>query len=143
MCGGHNSLWKDTLVELCYDETVREYYEQHKDSYVDMDLVFEAVEKRIGAPLPEAVKIASRSAYSIRKEEMAKVIEREDKVQAKGGPDFDVGAMLASMIGNRPGVGTSQVRTASTFLDRDVQRGIESNTAQIGKNKKLEEHDNK
>ena len=143
MCGGHNSLWKDTLVELCYDETVREYYDQHKDTYVDMDLVFEAVEKRIGAPLPEAVKIASRSAYSIRKEEMAKVIEREDKVQAKGGPDFDVGAMLASMIGNKPGVGTSQVRTASTFLNRDVQRGIESNTAQIGQNKKLEEHDNK
>ena len=143
MCGGHNSLWKDTLVELCYDETVREYYDQHKDTYVDMDLVFEAVEKRIGAPLPEAVKIASRSAYSIRKEEMAKVIEREDKVQAKGGPDFDVGAMLASMIGNKPGVGTSQVRTASTFLARDVQRGIESNTAQIGQNKKLEEHDNK
>jgi hypothetical protein len=74
---------------------------------------------------------------------MAKVIEREDKVQAKGGPDFDVGAMLASMIGNKPGVGTSQVRTASTFLNRDVQRGIESNTAQIGQNKKLEEHDNK
>ena len=143
MCGGHNSLWKDTLVELCYDETVREYYDQHKDTYVDMDLVFEAVEKRIGAPLPEAVKIASRSAYSIRKEEMAKVIEREDKVQAKGGPDFDVGAMLASMIGNKPGVGTSQVRTASTFLNRDVQRGIESNTVQIGQNKKLEEHDNK
>lgn len=136
-------MWKDTLVELCYDETVREYYDQHKDTYVDMDLVFEAVEKRIGAPLPEAVNIASRSAYSIRKEEMAKVIEREDKNQAQDGPDFDVGAILASMIGNRPEVGTSQIRTASTFLDRDVQRGIGANAAQIGQNKKPEEHDDK
>ena len=72
--GGYESLWKDSLIELCFDETVRDYFDDCRDMPVDMDAVFEAVEKRIGTSLPDVVKTVSRTAYSIRRDAMDRAI---------------------------------------------------------------------
>ena len=64
--GGYEILWKDTLIELCYDDTIASTFKEWQANPVDMDEVLEAVEKRIGTKLPNNVKLMARNAYDCR-----------------------------------------------------------------------------
>lgn len=85
--GGHESLWKDTLVELCYDDTIADIFKEWQANPIEMDEVFESVEKRIGASLPENVRMMAKHTYECRHRDMGRVMNPRKRVQAMSGLD--------------------------------------------------------
>lgn len=85
--GGHESLWKDTLVELCYDDTIADIFKEWQANPIEMDEVFESVEKRIGASLPENVRMMAKHTCECRHRDMGIVMNPRKRVQAMSGLD--------------------------------------------------------
>ena len=72
--GGFNSLWKDTLEDLIEDDDVYDYCSVVLNCNIDMEKIFENIEKRIKAKLPEQVKLLSKYAYECRKKEFDEIV---------------------------------------------------------------------
>ncbi len=64
--GGFESLWKDTLEALIEDDEVYDYCNSVLRQKIDMDEIFQKVERRIHAPLCEEVRLLSKYAYLYR-----------------------------------------------------------------------------
>lgn len=96
--GGYDSLWMDTLDELCDDDEVYDYCSEVLKKPLDMDDILDSVEKRIKAQLPKEVKLLAKYSYNSRNEEMSKVIEGGILEQEE--QDFwNVESLLKSLIG--------------------------------------------
>ena len=66
-------LWKDTLNELCGNDDVYDFMMDCYDN-LDIEVAIENVEERIGAELPDRVKIVATNAFNFRKKEIDKVM---------------------------------------------------------------------
>ncbi len=119
--GGHESLWKDTLVELCYDDTIADIFEEWQANPVDMDEVLEAVEGRIGVSLPENVKMMAKHTYDCRNKAMGRLMNPHKKAQTVSGWDS-----ILSMLVNR----ASDVRTGE---QDEVEGNLVKDIKDIGK----------
>lgn len=75
--GGLGSYWMDTLEALIEDDEVYDYCTTVLGQELDFDLIFSQVENRIKAKLPEEVKLLSKHAYQIRRNDFFKVIRGE------------------------------------------------------------------
>lgn len=95
--GGYDSLWKDTLEELYEDDEVLDYCDDVLQGTIDMDIVLENVEKRIGAKLPENAKYLSKYAFDIRNEEMCNIMSRDIDDSSLGG-SFNVSDLLKNIV---------------------------------------------
>ena len=78
--GGLDVVWMDTFEELCVDDEVYDYWDNVLREPVDMDEIFERVEKRINAKLPEEVKLLAKYAYQSRNKEIQKVMNGEIEI---------------------------------------------------------------
>lgn len=72
--GGLESIWMDTLEALIEDDEVYEYCNSKLRNMVNMDEVLCRVEDRIGALLPEPVKLIAKYAYQCRHREFLTLI---------------------------------------------------------------------
>ena len=95
--GGFNSLWIDSLEELCEEDDIYDYCDEVLREKVDMDIVIENVEKRINAKLPESVKLIVKYAYICRNEEMMKVVDGEMEQEYED-DSIDTDFMLNTLI---------------------------------------------
>ncbi len=120
--GGYDSLWKDTFKELCEDEDVRDFYKDTLQDKVDMDTVLESVEKRIGANLPDNVKLLAKYAFGFREKEAGKIVKDVERTQMEG--RYSGSALLRSIIGaslqsTRMGEIREAEKTIKDNIDRD------------------------
>lgn len=77
---GLGSYWMDTLEDLCDDDEIYDYYCMLQDAELDMDEIFERVEARIGAALPEEAKQIAKYSHMVRTQEMEKVMSGEIEI---------------------------------------------------------------
>ena len=73
--GGLESFWMDTLEELIVDDDVYDYCVETLAPEIDMDVIFESVEKRIKAAIPEEVKLLSKYAYKCRLFDFKRILD--------------------------------------------------------------------
>lgn len=94
--GGLNSYWMDTLEDLCNDDEIYDYSAQLLNSEMDLDVIFERVEKRIGAKIPEEAKEIAKYAFSERTTQIDKVLcgEIELPNQQNSGLDDFLNALV-------------------------------------------------
>ena len=62
-----------------------------------MDTVLESVEKRIGANLPDNVKLLAKYAFGFREKEAGKIVKDVERTQMEG--RYSGSALLRSIIG--------------------------------------------
>lgn len=123
--GGLDSMWKDTLETICEDDEVYDYYINTIRGAVDMEVVFENVEKKINAPLPENVKKLAKRVYQVRNKEMEKVINGEigelDIEEEKS--DFSAYQFLYSLInkGKLQGIRTGEQIQVGKNIEKEMQ----------------------
>ena len=70
---GWGSVWKDTLEKLIEDDEIYDYAQEIVGK-IDMDEVFEKVEKKIHAKLPNDVKRIAKAAYNSRNTKMKEIV---------------------------------------------------------------------
>lgn len=94
--GGLNSYWMDTLEDLCNDDEIYDYSAQLLNSEMNLDVIFERVEKRIGAKIPEEAKDIAKYAFSERTTQIDKVLcgEIELPNQQNSGLDEFLNALV-------------------------------------------------
>lgn len=130
--GGFDSLWMDTLDALCEDDEIFDYYSDVLSEPIDMDEILDNVEKRIGAELPEQVRLLAKYTYQFRNEDMQKVIEGE-VLEQSGQDRIDIDLLLKNLI-NR-GV-SEDVRLGELFsigkeMERDSQQERTNNDDEL------------
>lgn len=103
--GGLDVVWMDTFEELCVDDDVYDYWDNVLRKPIDMDEIFERVEERISARLPEDVKLLAKYAYEARNKEIQKVmngeielVEEENDLEAQFLLDFIMGQSIKQEI---------------------------------------------
>lgn len=96
--GGIGSYWMDTLEELCDDDEIYDYYTMLQKAELDMDVILERVEKRIGAELPKDVKHIAKYSHMVRTEDMEKVMNGEIEIIQVQGTDIDPDKYLKMII---------------------------------------------
>lgn len=73
--GGIGCPWADTLETLTEDDELYDYCSEVLGPDMNMDEVFENIERRIKAPLPENVKMFAKCVYQCRNQEFEKVLD--------------------------------------------------------------------
>ena len=132
--GGLDSVWMDTLEMLCEDDEIYDFYAEQLEAPLDMDEIFESVEKRIHAKIPEEAKLLAKYTYKTRNEDMQKVMSGEildQEEQEQSEVDF----ILQSLIGRGLGeqirtqeqldMGNSMERDIFKMLNLDKEQGLE------------------
>lgn len=104
---GFNSYWMDSLEELCENDDVYYYCSDELREQIDMDDIFEKIEYRIKAKLPEEVKLIAKYSYNCRNEDMIKVIDGE--MQQEDSNLLDANAVLNALISK--GIEKEKIRT--------------------------------
>ena len=115
--GGHEILWKDTLVELCYDDTIASTFKEWQTNPVDMDEVLEAVEQRIGTELPENVKLMARNTYDCRNKDMGRVMNIHQRSQ----PMSSLDSILSILVNRSTDVRTGEQTDIEGKMVRDLK----------------------
>ena len=111
----------DTLEELCVDDEVYDYWDEVLKEELDMDEIFERVETRINANLPEDVKLLAKYAYKARSKEMQKVMNgeielvEETDLEAQFLLDFIMGQSVAQ------GIRTGEQLDIGKKLEQDME----------------------
>ena len=119
--GGLDVVWMDTLEELCVDDEVYDYWDEVLKEELDMDEIFERVETRINANLPEDVKLLAKYAYKARSKEMQKVMNgeielvEETDLEAQFLLDFIMGQSVAQ------GIRTGEQLDIGKKLEQDME----------------------
>lgn len=125
--GGFNSYWMDTLEALCEDDEIYDYYTDCIRGKIDMEVIFERVEARIKAPLPEDVKLIAKHSYNIRNTQMEQIMDGEMQVEEQ----VDISTFMMSLI--QKGV-QQQVRTGEQLqIGRMMQANITRESSKISK----------
>lgn len=132
--GGLDSVWMDTLEMLCEDDEIYDFYADKLEAPLDMDEIFENVEKRIHAKIPEDAKLLAKYTYKTRNEDMQKVMSGEildQEEQEQSEVDF----ILQSLIGRGLGeqirtqeqldMGNSMERDIFKMLNLDKEQGLD------------------
>lgn len=132
--GGLDSVWMDTLELLCEDDEIYDFYAEKLEEQLDMDEIFECVERRIHAKIPEEAKLLAKYTYKTRNEDMQKVmsgeiLEQEEEKQSK----FDF--LLQSLIDRgideeirsqeQLDMGNTMEMDIFKILNKDKQQGID------------------
>lgn len=119
--GGLDVVWMDTFEELCVDDEVYDYWDNVLREPIDMDEIFERVEKRINARLPEEVKLLAKYAYQARNKEIQKVmngeielVEEENDLEAQFLLDFIMGQSI------QQGVRTGEQLDIGKRMEKDI-----------------------
>ena len=73
--GGYGEPWADTLDAIIEDDELYDYVTEIVNQPIDMDEIFESVEKRIGAKLPEDLKEIAGAAFRFRGSSMEEVLD--------------------------------------------------------------------
>lgn len=121
--GGYQSLWKDSLVELCEDDYIREYYEELKDKgFGDMEEVLNAVESRIHASLPEEVRLIAKYSHQIRVSEMQKLIRNREKNQNRVQNSYSVESILGAFLAKGSDIRSGEMAEIEGKIARDILR---------------------
>lgn len=121
--GGYESLWKDSLVELCEDDYIREYYDELKSKgFGDMEEVLNAVEERIHAPLPEEVRLIAKYSHQIRVKEMQKIVKSRQKVQSKIQNPYSIESILGAFLSKGNDIRSSEMAEIEGKMARDILR---------------------
>ncbi len=117
---GFNSFWMDSLEELCEDDEVYYYCSDVLREQIDMDSIFEKVEKRIKAKLPEEVKLIAKYSYNCRNEDMVKVIDGE--IEQQNSNLLDKNTILDALISR--GVKQEKIRANELI---NMEMNLENN----------------
>lgn len=125
--GGFNSYWMDTLEALCEDDEIYDYYTDCIRGKIDMEVIFERVEARIKAPLPEDVKLIAKHSYNIRNMQMEQIMDGEMQVEEQ----VDISTFMMSLI--QKGV-QQQIRTGEQLpIGKIMQADMARESSQISK----------
>lgn len=73
--GGYGEPWADTLDAIIEDDELYDYVTEIVNQPIDMNEIFESVEKRIGAKLPEDLKEIAGAAFRFRGSSMEEVLD--------------------------------------------------------------------
>lgn len=135
---GFNSFWMDSLEELCEDDEVYYYCSDILREQIDMDIIFEGVEKRIKAKLPENVKLLAKHAYNCRNEEMVKVIDGE--IEQENDNLLDANIVLDALI-NRGIHNEKIITTEQIDIGRKMEKDLLINPQLYTENSMYEHRD--
>lgn len=136
--GGHESLWKDTLVELCYDDTIADTFKDWQSNPVDMDEVFEAVERRIDVLLPENVKMMAKHTYDCRNKAMGRLMNPHKKVQTVSGWE----SILSILVDRTSDIRTGEQETVEGMMVKNI-KDLDKNQQKVVQKPKEENFDEK
>lgn len=130
--GGHESLWKDSLVDLCYDDTIKDIFKEWQANPIEMDEVLEAVEKRIGTSLPANVKMIAKHSYECRHRDMRRLMNPRQKTQE----NFGVNSILSALSDLCADIRSGEQIDIEGKMVRDFKELSRSETINIPKKKK-------
>lgn len=119
--GGLNSYWMDTLEDLCNDDEIYDYSAQLLNSEMDLDVIFERVEKRIGAKIPEEAKDIAKYAFSERTTQIDKVLRGEIELpnQQNSGLDDFFNALVNKS--KEEGIRTGEQVGVGQQMEKDIK----------------------
>lgn len=118
--GGLDVVWMDTFEELCVDDDVYDYWDNVLREPLDMDEIFERVEKRINARLPEEAKLLAKYAYQARNKEIQKVMNGEIELEEEN--DLESQFLLDFIMGQsvQQGVRTGEQLEVGKQMEKDI-----------------------
>lgn len=122
--GGWDEMWKDTLEKLIEDDDLYDFYNNNIRRKIDMEQIFQKVEKRIHAPLPSQVKETAKRAYNARNECIEQIVDGtlipDDGKQA----GFDFNELLNNLItmGTQETIRTGEQIEIGKAMEKDIKR---------------------
>ena len=124
--GGWNNIWKDTLEKLIEDDELYDYYNDNMRGKIDMKVIFERVEKRIHAPMPNVAKIVAQRAYESRNRIIEKIMDGEITPGSALSEEYDLKSEIKYMsVDEKANDKTeSLIKMLSGFIEKGKKTGI-------------------